>query len=392
LSDSALIADLSRALDSRREEGLFRRRRTLDSAQGPRVRVEGRDVVAFASNDYLGLANDPAVVAGLVDGAVRFGAGAGASHLVCGHQRPHADLEEALASYVAPCASARAVAFATGYLANLAVVTALAGREDAVFGDRLNHASLNDAAMLSRADFVRYPHADVAALARMLDASSARRKLILTDAVFSMDGDVAPLPALLDLARRHDAWLVADDAHGFGVTGGGRGTLARFGIADERVVYVGTLGKAAGVAGAFVAAHPVVAETIVQAARPYVYTTAAPAALACALLAALARIRAADAERAHLAALIARFRQRAADLPWCLLASDTPIQPLIVGGPGDAVALADALWREGLWVPAIRPPTVPKGTARLRVSLSAAHTADDVDRLADALARAAVAR
>ena len=268
---SALIADLERGLAAREAAGLQRIRRTLASPQGARVVVDGRELVAFASNDYLGLANHPEVVAAAREGAARWGAGAGASHLICGHFVPHAALETELAAFVRPCAGARALTFSSGYLANLAILTALAGRGDAIFADRLNHACLNDGALLSRAEFVRYPHADAAALRHRLAASKAKRKLIATDAVFSMDGDLAPLPALCALAEEFDAWLVVDDAHGFGVLGarenGGRGTLAHFGLASERIVYMGTLGKAAGVAGAFVAAHPAVIETLLQTAR-----------------------------------------------------------------------------------------------------------------------------
>ena len=300
-----LIAALERDLAALDAAGLKRSRRTLESAPGARVVVDGRQLVAFASNDYLGLANHPDVVAAARDGAARWGAGAAASHLVCGHFAPHAALEAELAAFVRPCAEARALTFSSGYLANLAILTALAGRSDAVFADRLNHACLNDGALLSRAEFVRYPHGDVAALSRRLAASKAKRKLIATDAVFSMDGDIAPLPALLALAEEHDAWLVVDDAHGFGVLGegeqGGRGTLAHFGLASERIVYMGTLGKAAGVAGAFVAAHRAVIETLLATARSYVFTTAAPPLLAEALRASL-RILAHDhARRAHLA-------------------------------------------------------------------------------------------
>jgi 8-amino-7-oxononanoate synthase len=276
--------------------------------------------------------------------------------------------------------------FSSGYLANLALLSALAGRGDAVFADRLNHACLNDGVLLARAQLVRYPHGDAAALARRLAASRAPHKLIATDAVFSMDGDVAPLPGLLELADAHDAWLVVDDAHGFGVLGAGRGTLAHFGIASERIVYMGTLGKAAGVAGAFVAAHPAVIETILQTARPYIYTTAAPPLLAGALRAALALLRDDATRRDHLLDLVARFRAGAAGLPWSMPPSFTAIQPLIVGDSVAAVALADRLLDHGIWVPAIRPPTVPKGTARLRVTLTAAHSLADVDALSDALA------
>ena len=387
---SALIADLERGLAAREAAGLKRVRRTLASPQGARVIVDGRELVAFASNDYLGLANHPDVVAAAREGAARWGAGAGASHLICGHFAPHAALETELAAFVRPCAGARALTFSSGYLANLAILTALAGRGDAIFADRLNHACLNDGALLSRAEFVRYPHADVAALAARLAASKAKRKLIATDAVFSMDGDLAPLPELCALAEEFDAWLVVDDAHGFGVLGAGenagRGTLAHFGLASERIVYMGTLGKAAGVAGAFVAAHPAVIETLVQTARSYIFTTAAPPFLAEALRASLRILRDDGARRAHLFDLIARFRARMRGGPWALADSATPIQPLVVGANAATLELAAALWNRGFWVPAIRPPTVPKGTARLRITLTAAHTREDVDALAEALA------
>ncbi len=387
----SLIADLERELAARTTRGLARVRRTLASPQGARVTVDGREVIAFASNDYLGLANDPAIVAAARDGASRWGVGAGASHLISGHAVPHASLETELAAFVQPCATAQALTFSSGYLANLALLTALCGRGDAIFADRLNHACLNDGALLSRARLIRYPHRDVAALRTRLATTDARRKVIATDAVFSMDGDLAPLPQLLSLADEFDATLVVDDAHGFGVLGDGRGTLAHFGLASERIFYMGTLGKAAGVAGAFVAAHPAVIDTLVQTARPYIYTTAPPPLLAAALRASLSVIRDDAARRAHLASLIVRFRQRLAPLPWTLTDSPTAIQPLIVGANDAAVALADALWARGLWVPAIRPPTVPQGTARLRITLSAAHTREDVDTLADALAELAPA-
>lgn len=379
------IAELERDLRDRAASGLTRRRRTLGSPQGPRVSVDGRSVIAFASNDYLGLANDSRVIAAVRDGIDRWGAGAGASPLVAGHFAPHAALEDAIAAWVAPCRQARALTFSTGYLANLAILGALAGRHDAIFADRLNHACLNDGALLSRAQFVRYPHGDMAALRHRLESSIARRKIIATDAVFSMDGDIASLPALLDLASAFDALLVIDDAHGFGILGGGRGTAAECGIDSERLVVMGTLGKAAGVAGAFVAAHGAVIETILQTARSYIYTTAAPAALAAGLLASLELIKEGSARRAHLQALTARLRHGLTRLPWRLLPSTTPIQPLIVGDNVAAIALSDALWARGLWVPAIRPPTVPRGSARLRISMSAAHTLADVDALIAAL-------
>ena len=376
----AALADELAELES---DGLRRRRRVLDSPQQPRVTVEGREYVAFCSNDYLGLANHPALVAAAREGAELHGVGSGASHLILGHSRAHHDLEEALAQFVG---LPRALTFSTGYMANLGAVTALVGREDAVFADRLNHASLNDACLLARADFRRYPHNDIAALERLLAASRARRKLIVVDAVFSMDGDVAPLAELAALAERFDAWLYIDDAHGFGVLGPeGRGTLAQAGISSPRIVYMATLGKAAGVAGAFVAAAPEVIETLVQRARTYVYTTALPPLLAHTLLASLGLIRAEEWRREQLRSHIAALKSGLARSRWKLLPSDTAIQPLVIGANDAAMAVSKALESAGLLVPAIRPPTVPAGTARLRISLSAAHTGEDVARLVGAL-------
>lgn len=390
-----LIDDLERGLAGRMAAGLYRVRRTLESPQGVRVVTSGRPLIAFASNDYLGLANHPNIIAAARDAAIHWGVGAGASHLVAGHFAPHGALETELASFVRPCDGAQALLFSTGYLANLAILTALAGRDDAIFADKLNHACLNDGAGLSRAALVRYPHRDVGALRTRIASSAAKRKLIATDAVFSMDGDLAPLPELLALADEFDAWLVLDDAHGFGVLGTdvepGRGTLAHFGLASERIISMGTLGKAAGVAGAFVAAHPAVIQTLLQTARPYGFTTAAPPLLAEATRAALRIIRNDRARHAHLFALIERFRARMRTLPWALLPSQTPIQPLVVGENAAALALSAALWERGFWVPAIRPPTVPTGTARLRITITAAHTMDDVDALTGALAELAPA-
>ena len=379
------LADLERALARRRADGLFRTRRVLDSPQGPHVRVDGRTLLAFASNDYLGLANAPALTDAVRDAALQWGVGAGASHLITGHATPHVALEDALAEFAAPCAGARALVFSSGYLANLGILTALATRHDAIFADRLNHACLTDGALLSRAAFHRYAHRDVAGLRKALATATGRHRFVVTDAVFSMDGDVAPLPELLELAEANDAWLVVDDAHGFGILGDGRGTLAHYGLSSERIVYMGTLGKAAGVAGAFVAAHPAVIETLLQSARTYIYTTAAPPVLACALLAALRLVRDDAGRRERLSSLIAAFRRQAEGLPWRLLPSITPIQPLIVGDVGAAVSLSEALVERGILVPAIRPPTVPAGTARLRVSISAAHTEADIGALVGAL-------
>jgi 8-amino-7-oxononanoate synthase len=378
-----LHSDLRAELAALESQGLRRRRRVLETPQRAKVRVDGREYVAFCSNDYLGLAAHPALVAAAQEALAVYGVGAGASHLVLGHTRAHDDLEQALAAFVALPA---ALLFSSGYMANLGLVTALAGRGDAVFADKLNHASLNDAALLSRADVKRYAHGDLAALERQLTASSARRKLIVSDAVFSMDGDLAPVRGLLDLAERFDAWLVLDDAHGFGVLGeGGRGILEHASLASPRIAYMATLGKAAGVYGAFVAGSVELIETLVQRARTYVYTTATPPMLACAVSRSLELIASENWRRAHLKTLIAAFRSAARASGWPLLPSDTPIQPVIVGGSAEAMALSRQLGERGLLVPAIRPPTVPRDTARLRISLCADHQLEDVERLAAAL-------
>jgi 8-amino-7-oxononanoate synthase len=345
--------------------------------------VDGREFVAFCSNDYLGLAAHPELIEAARAGAARYGVGAGASHLILGHSTAHHELEQRLAAFTS---LPRALLFSTGYLANIGVVTALLGREDAVFADRLNHASLNDAALLARAQFKRYPHLDLAALERLLAASRARRKLVVTDAVFSMDGDIAPVPDLVALCERHDAWLLLDDAHGFGVLGReGRGVLSHFEVHSPRVIYMATLGKAAGVSGAFVAGEAEVVETLIQRARAYIYTTAAPALLSVALLKSLELIRDGDSRRLHLQALVALLRERLKPGRWRLLPSQTAIQPLVIGSNDEAVSVSESLARDRLLVPAIRPPTVPRGTARLRISLSAAHSFEDIERLAAAL-------
>jgi 8-amino-7-oxononanoate synthase len=364
--------------------GLRRTRRLLETPQGARVTVDGREYVAFCSNDYLGLAGHPELIEAAREGAARYGVGAGASHLVLGHTKAHHALEEALAAFVG---LPRALLFSTGYMANIGIVSALVGRGDAVFADRLNHASLNDAALLARAQLKRYAHLDLAALERQLAASRARRKLIVTDAVFSMDGDLADVPGLLQLCERHDAWLLLDDAHGFGVLGrAGRGTLAHFEADSPRVIYMATLGKAAGVFGAFVAGEPDVVEMLVQRARPYVYTTATPPLLAHALARSLDLIEREEWRRERLWALVGVLRGRFEPRRWRLGASTTAIQPLVIGGNEEAVSVSSALAGEGLLVPAIRPPTVPRGTARLRISLSAAHEVADVERLTRVLA------
>ena len=371
------LADLER-------DGLRRLRRTLEAPCGPLARVDGRDLISFCSNDYLGLANDPALIEAACAGAKKWGVGSGASHLVSGHLSPHEELEEELAAFTG---FPRALLFSTGYMANLGIIVALVGRGDAVFADKLNHASLIDAVQLSRADHERYPHGDLDALERLLTASKAKRKLILTDAVFSMDGDLAPLPELLQLAERFDAWLVIDDAHGFGVLGEhGCGSLSHFDIpAHPRILYMGTLGKAAGAAGAFIAASETVVEWLLQRARTYIFTTGSSPVISCALLASLDLIRKGDERRRQLHKLTVYLQNGLAGTRWQLLRSPTAIQPVIIGDNHETLQVALSLFERGVWVPAIRPPTVPKGTARLRVSLSAAHSEAHVQLLVDAL-------
>ncbi len=385
-----LIAGIDRKLDALAAQSLTRRRRVTDGASGPRQVVDGREMLAFCSNDYLGLAAHPAIVAALREGADLYGAGSGAAHLVSGHSRAHALLEERFGEWMAPYIDeARALYLCTGYMANLAVLTALGADADAqLFSEALNHASLIDGARLAKASVTVYPHGDVATLEQQLGASTAGTKIVVTDSVFSMDGNLAPLPELLALCERHGAWLVVDDAHGFGVLGQhGRGALEHFALRSPNLVYIGTLGKAAGVGGAFVAAHVSVIELLVQRARPYIYTTAAPPALAHALQASLDIIG--DDEgvrrRAHLAALVAQLRDALRLQRWQLVPSHTAIQPIIIGSNEDALRVAAGLHEQGLWVPAIRPPTVAPGTARLRVTLSAAHSHEEVARLARAL-------
>ena len=369
------------------EAGLRRRRRIVTTSCRPELQLADRaaPVVAFCSNDYLGLAAEPTLASAAAGAAARWGVGAGASHLVSGHYAAHEALEARLAAFVG---MDDALCFSTGYMANIGVMPALVGRGDAIFADKVNHASLVDGALLSRAELIRYPHCDLAALEARLAASEAPRKLIVTDSVFSMDGDLAPLPELLALAEAHRAWLLVDDAHGFGVLGPqGRGSLAHFGLGSPRLILMGTLGKAAGVAGAFVAGSRDVIEWLINTSRSYIFTTGAPPLLAETLLTAVDLIEHGDTRRAHLAALIARFKAGLRLSRWQLLASDTPIQPVVIGDNHETLAVSRALDAEGLWVPAIRPPTVPKGAARLRITLSAAHSVEQVDRLVAALNR-----
>ena len=374
---------------------LTRRRREVRPAGGASMWVDGRRMLAFCSNDYLGLSQHEALREAAIDGARRYGVGSGASPMVSGHSEANAALERELAAFVD---LERALYFYAGYATNASIVPALVGAGDALFSDALNHACLIDGARLSKAQIHRFEHADLAQLQAQLQASPARRKLVISDAVFSMDGDVADIPALIALCERHDALLLVDDAHGLGVCGPqGRGSLAavaRTGAqASRRVLYMATLGKAAGVAGAFVAGPATLVEWLLQKTRSYTFATAAPALLAQGVRAALRVMRDEPERLARLHRHIAQFR---AGLPaaiagsgWTLLPSATAIQALVIGSNDDALRVMNALADAGLWVPAIRPPTVAEGTARLRIALSAAHESEDIAALLDALAGAA---
>ncbi|MDH5254752.1 MAG: 8-amino-7-oxononanoate synthase [Gammaproteobacteria bacterium] len=388
----AAFDDLTTTLGALGKRQLYRRRRVVETPPGREIVVGGRTLLNFCSNDYLGLAADPRVCAAFKAGVDRWGAGAGASHLVSGHTTAHEELEEALADFTG---RPRTLLFGSGYAANLGTINALLGPGDHVFEDRLNHASLLDGGWISRAHFTWFGHADPADLEAQLVrcGDSSRRKLIVSDGTFSMDGDLCPLAGLVAAAHRHDAWLMIDDAHGCGVHGrGGCGVVdpAVHGIGDVPVL-VGTLGKAFGTAGAFVAGSEALVETLIQRARNYIYTTALPSAVAVATLESLHIARAEEWRRDRLRELIARFRAGAAQLGLRLLPSATPIQPVIIGESGAALALSAALESRGVLVPAIRPPTVPAGTARLRVTFSAVHELADVDRLLGALEAGSVA-
>ena len=375
--------DLSARLAARRADNLYRHRPLLESPQGPQVVVDGQPLLAFCNNDYLGLANHPQVIEAWQQGASRWGVGGGASHLVIGHSRPHHALEEALAEFTG---RPRALLFSNGYMANLGAVTALVGQGDTVLEDRLNHASLLDAGLLSGARFSRYLHNDAASLAKRLE-KAVGNTLVVTDGVFSMDGDVADVPALAREAKAKGAWLMVDDAHGFGALGAtGGGIVEHFGLGlDDVPVLIGTLGKAFGTSGAFVAGSEALIESLIQFARPYIYTTSQPPALACATLKSLELLRSEHWRREHLNRLIGQFRQGAEQMGLQLMDSFTPIQPILVGDSAQAVRLSQQLRARGLLVTAIRPPTVPAGSARLRVTLSAAHTEAQVQLLLNAL-------
>ncbi|PHN43074.1 8-amino-7-oxononanoate synthase [Pseudomonas syringae] len=375
--------DLRTRLDARRAAHLYRQRPLLQSPQGPQVIVDGQPLLAFCNNDYMGLANHPEVIAAWQAGAERWGVGGGASHLVIGHSAPHHELEEALAELTG---RPRALLFSNGYMANLGAVTALVGQGDTVLEDRLNHASLLDAGLLSGARFSRYLHNDVSSLEARLE-KPVGDTLVVTDGVFSMDGDIADLPALARATRAKGAWLMVDDAHGFGPLGAnGAGIIEHFGLSmDDVPVLVGTLGKSFGTSGAFVAGSEELIETLIQFARPYIYTTSQPPALACATLKSLQLLRTEHWRREHLMRLIQQFRRGAEQIGLQLMDSFTPIQPIMIGDASRALRLSQLLRERGLLVTAIRPPTVPAGSARLRVTLSAAHSEADVQLLLNTL-------
>ncbi|MHB8347578.1 MAG: 8-amino-7-oxononanoate synthase [Acidiferrobacterales bacterium] len=383
LANPQLRAQLERL----RAGHLYRRREIVESAQGVQLVIGGRTCLSFCSNDYLGLANHPEVVEAFRSAAAHYGVGAGASHLISGHSRAHHALEEELADFVG---APRALLFSTGYMANLGVVAALMDRRGTVFEDKLNHASLIDAARLCQASVRRFTHADPDRLQTLL-AGASRSKLVLTDGVFSMDGDMAPLPRLIDLAQTHGARLLVDDAHGLGVMGAhGGGSFDHYGLSVRSpAILMGTLGKAFGTFGAFVAAEEEVIETLIQRSRTYIYTTAIPAAVAEATRASLRLVRSETWRRQLLRERIDQFRIGAREIGLNVMASETPIQPVVLGDPDAALEAALALRKRDILVPAIRPPTVPQHSARLRVTLSATHTAPQVECLLDALVQIA---
>lgn len=391
----SLNDSLKKELLNLEQQSLYRQRKITDGPQQVHLTINGKSVVSFCSNDYLGLANHPDIAKAFKQGVNDYGVGSGAAHLVSGHSRAHHELEEALAEYTG---RSRALLFSTGYMANLGIVNALMGKGDIVFQDKLNHASLIDAALLSSAfsgsQLKRYPHNDMNRLAQLLTASEKlsekkQRKLVMSDAVFSMDGDLAQVTQMSELCQQYNAWLMLDDAHGFGVLGAsGAGTAEEFSLNQEQLpVYMATLGKAMGGFGAFVAGSDALIETLIQKARAYVYTTAMPPAVAQALLMSIKISREQSWRREKLKQLIAQFRSGAEQLGLSLMNSQTAIQPIMVGDNETALSISQTLEQQGFLITAIRPPTVPKGTARLRVTLSAQHEAEDIEQLLSALER-----
>ncbi|MDJ0833224.1 MAG: 8-amino-7-oxononanoate synthase [Gammaproteobacteria bacterium] len=381
--------DLKAELEQRRQQGLYRQRLITQSAQGVHPRINGREVLSFCSNDYLGLANHPALKQAMIDAIQTYGVGSGSAHLVNGHSQLHHDCEQRLAEFTG---RDRALLFSTGYMANLAITSALVGRNDFILQDKLNHASLIDAARVVDAKFLRFRHLDLDQLQQQLAASNeqkpAARRLVMTDAVFSMDGDKADIQGLAQLCREYGGWLMIDDAHGFGVLGEhGAGLCEEQGLDQQQVpILMATLGKAVGVSGAFVAGSEELIETLVQQARSYIYTTASPPSLAAAVLRSIEIIEDEAWRREKLQQLIAYFRQQMLALECQLLPSDTAIQPIVIGDNQQTLDISRQLLEQGIHVTAIRPPTVAPGSARLRITLSAAHETTDIDRLVKALA------
>lgn len=381
-----MAIDFAAGLARQRQQHLYRSRRMVEGAQDVELNCDGKQLLTFCSNDYLGLANHQKLVMAIQLGVERYGVGSGASHLVTGHSSAHHALEEALAEFTG---YPHALLFSTGYMANLGVISALATKNDTIHEDRLNHASLIDAAKLSDATLRRYPHNDCGALSKRLEKQADDQRFVVTDGVFSMDGDIAPLTQLSTVAKQHDAMLMVDDAHGLGVIGKtGRGCVEHFGLTNNDVpILVGTLGKAFGTFGAFVAGSDELIETLIQHARTYIYTTALPPAVAHATLTSLELIEEESWRREQLQVLIKRFRDGAQQLGLNLMASTTPIQPLIIGNSDEALRISEQLQAHGILISAIRPPTVPEGTARLRITFSANHTEAHIDRLLSALDR-----
>ena len=375
---------LQAALEQRKEKHLYRSRKIVSGRHSIETIIDGKPVLSFCSNDYLGLATHPNVIKALQQAAADLGLGSGASHLVSGHNQAHHALEEELADFVQ---RERALLFSTGYMANLGVVSALLGRGDFIYEDRLNHASLLDAARLSMAQRLRYTHNDTRALDTRLSANNQSNGLIVTDGVFSMDGDIAPLPEIASLARKNNAWVMVDDAHGFGVLGkNGGGSLEYFGLnSDDIPILMGTIGKGLGSFGAFVAGSSALIETLIQQARPYIYTTALPPAVVQATRTSLKLVTEESWRRDKLNSLIQRFRHGAQQLGITLTASSTAIQPIIIGESDAALQASESLLASGIFVSAIRPPTVAEGSARLRITFSANHSEGHIDQLLLAL-------
>ena len=387
-------------LNDLENQSLRRKLKVSDSPSGPMMKINGQDVLTFCSNDYLGLANHPEIASAMIDGINIYGGGSGASHMISGHYTAHDQLEQALAATQAKhISSVKALFFSTGYMANMAAITGISAglgenQTMSIFSEELNHASLIDGVRLAskqnNAKVFVYPHQNLVALQKLLSEDKSQFKLIVTDGVFSMDGNIAPIDQLLALAEKYDALLLIDDAHGFGVLGDdGHGILESFkidaqNVSANRIIYIGTLGKAAGLSGAFIAAHKHLTEWILQKGRAYIYTTASPPAIAHGLLKSLELIQQAQYRNA-LHQNIAYWRKHLKLHKWQLIESSTAIQPIVIGLNEDALRVAEALYKKNIWVPAIRPPTVPAGTARLRITLSASHTTEQIDQLINAI-------